>query len=239
MASSRERGFPPSANGASSMHARWLGLPPRILALSVELTIVDPPTTADLYFWAVQASFLDQGRHGGAGHLGLQHYQAHPGSTAVNWGGYGPDGKILSGSDSSLPTTPGNANTRDYEWSANRTYRLTIEGREAGWLGSITDLTDDTTTVVRELYAPGMHLGDIVMWSEVFARCEGPRVTIQWSNPTVTSEDGPLDITSFGLSYQEYSDGGCTNTSTEIRDGAIVQSTATPRIEPHGSTLSF
>ncbi|HKX72170.1 MAG TPA: hypothetical protein VJM75_13115 [Acidimicrobiales bacterium] len=47
---------------------------------------------SDLYFWALQASFIDSAeRHCGGGHVGLQWRRHHPGSRAVNWGGYGPD----------------------------------------------------------------------------------------------------------------------------------------------------
>lgn len=219
------------------MHARWLRLPSDIEAVSVDLTIVERPASPDLHFWAIQASFVGGGRPMGAGHLGLQHYPAHPGSAAVNWGGYGPDGTILTGSESPLPSRPANANTRDYAWSAGRTYRLRIFRGERGWKGSVTDLETDVTTVVRELYAPSTHLADVVMWSEVFAPCEGPQMTVAWSNPIATTETGPFAVEAVQLSYQAYTDGGCTNTSTELSGGRIVQRTATDRVNSAGTIL--
>jgi len=233
----RDYGKPPSTNGASSMHARWLRLPTRIEAVSVDFTILERPTSSDLHFWALQASFVEHGRPMGAGHLGLQHFQAHPGSTAVNWGGYGPDGTILTGSNSPLPSTPSNKNTRDYSWSAGRPYRLRIYRGEHGWKGSVRDLEAETTTVVRELYAPSRHLDNIVVWSEVFAPCEGPSMSVAWSNAIVTTETTTHAIEAVQLSYQSHADGGCTNTSTDLVGDAIVQTTATSRANADGTIL--
>jgi len=233
----RNHGQPPSPNGASSMHARWLRLPTHVEAVSVDLTILDRPSSGDLHFWALQASFVGGGRPMGAGHLGLQHFPAHPGSTAVNWGGYGPDGTILTGSESPLPSRPGNVNTRDYAWSAGRTYRLRIFRGERGWKGSVTDLETDVTTVIRELYAPSTHLGDVVMWSEVFAPCQGPPMSVAWSDPIAATATGSFAVEAVQLSYQSYADGGCSNTSTELLANAIVQSTATERTNSAGIVL--
>ena len=80
------------------------------------LEVTTAPQVEALYFWALQVSFTDRGRSGGGAHLGLQWYPAHPGSTAVNWGGYVPDGHELEGTTSALPSATGNVNTRDFPW---------------------------------------------------------------------------------------------------------------------------
>ncbi len=73
-------------------------------------------------------------RHGGA-HLGLQWHAPHPGSRAVNWGGYAPGGGILPGSESALPSGSGNANTRDLWWEPAVPTPLTIERAAGGRVG--------------------------------------------------------------------------------------------------------
>jgi len=221
------------------MHAHWLDLPPRIVACSVDITVIDRPTSDDLYFWALQASFVKGDRNVGAGHFGLQHYRLHPASCAVNWGGYhsGAGGE-LSGSTSPLPSAPENMNTRDCQWSEGVRYRYSIARSPRGWAGTLTDTTDGESTMVRELFAPSSHLGNIVMWSEVFAPCDGPRSAVRWENATVTTDDGAsMPITAFSLTYQAHRDGGCTNSSTTSEGRSIVQATTTGRIHEHGAVL--
>lgn len=237
----RESGRPPSANGASSMHAHWLELPPRIVSCSVDITVTTRPTSDDLHFWALQASFVDGGRRFGAGHFGLQHYPQHPGSCAVNWGGYHSDaGGELSGTTSPLPSAANNVNTRDCMWSEGVRYRYDITQSANGWTGTLTDTSTGEPTTVRELFAPSSHLGNIVMWSEVFARCEGPSSTVRWQNATVTTDGGTAHpITAFSLTYQAHHEGGCSNTSTTTDRDSIVQTTATTRVHEHGAVLKL
>ena len=95
-------GQPPSGNGASSFHLGWAVDPPppgrAWVAAEAVLEVLVAPGVPALSFWALQVSFHERGRAGGAGHLGLQWHDGHPGSTAVNWGGYGPTGTELDGS---------------------------------------------------------------------------------------------------------------------------------------------
>lgn len=215
----RIRGYPTSSNGASSLHLAWDA--PAAREVSAVLEIVHPPTVDDLYFWALQASFVDRGRRVGGAHLGLQWYSRHPGSTAVNWGGY-RDGASLRGSNvsrelagepSPLPSATGNPNTRDFPWHPNRRYRLRIHGEGDGWwTGEVTDLTTDVTTVVRRLDGGGTALASPVVWSEVFARCDAPSTTVRWSDLS------PRPATKLRQSYQSHVDGGCANTAS-IPDG--------------------
>lgn len=242
-ASARTSGRPTSSNGASSTHARWLDVPEGAQAVSVDLNIALPPSTTDLYFWALQASFATGTTLHGAGHVGLQWISGHPGSTAVNWGGYHQGGGELPGTESTLPSARGNANTRDFGWTAGEAYRLTIERSGADrWLGSVTELTSGTVTPIRELFCAGQELRHIVMWSEVFAACDAPPVEVHWANLSVHSQADPEPAapSAVGISYQRVEDGGCSNTYTSIdpaRPSVVRQRTNTERRNAHGDTL--
>jgi hypothetical protein len=209
----RTSGFPTSSNRASSMHLHWDPAPRPVDRVSAVLEVVEAPVVPHLYFWALQASFVDDaGRRVGGAHLGLQWYDRHPGSTAVNWGGYRDGAGELEGETSPLPSATGNPNTRDFPWVPQREYRLTIDGDGDGWWrGSVTDLATGETTVVRRLHGGGTRLANPVVWSEVFARCDDPTVTIRWSQ---------LEPASSALrpTYQSHADGGCAN-SRSSRDG--------------------
>lgn len=194
------------------MHLWWEPAPPEARDVSVVLEVVEPPSVPHLYFWALQVSFVDRGRRLGGAHLGLQWYDRHPGSTAVNWGGYRDGAGELDGEPSPLPSATGNPNTRDFPWQPHRPYRLRIHGDGDGWwTGSVTDLTTGETTTVRHLHGGGTGLARPVVWSEVFARCDDPRVTVRWTQPT------PAPVR-FRPTYQSHADGGCANT-TSRRDG--------------------
>lgn len=208
----RTSGFPASSNRASSMHLHWHPPPPPCRDVSAVLEIVEPPSVPHLYFWALQVSFVDRGRRLGGAHLGLQWYDRHPGSTAVNWGGYRDGAGELDGEPSVLPSATGNPNTRDFAWLPGRPYRLRIHGDGDGWwTGEVTDLSTTETTVVRRLHGGGAELASPVVWSEVFARCDDPSVTVRWS------ELSPAP-TSLRPTYQSHVDGGCANTHS-VPDG--------------------
>lgn len=239
----RERGLPPSPNGASSMHL-WLDPPAADpVRVSVDLEILEAPAVPRLYFWAIQASFVDSmtGRlHGGA-HLGLQHHPAYPSSKAANWGGYAPDGSILDGTESPLPSAPDDPNTRDFHWYPGHVYRLSIERAEEGrWRGVIEQPDTGVRVAVRELIvspaADALH--GIVMWTEAFGACDDPPVAVRWSSFTTYSADGePLHPASLRARYQSYRDGGCTNTTAEPFGSAVIQRTSTPRQVRDGAVL--
>lgn len=230
-ADERSTGVPTSSNGASSMHVWWEHAEvtaPTVVAATLE--IVEPPTVDHLYFWALQATFIDAtDRPVGVAHLGLQWYAAHPGHTAVNCGGYRPDerGELTAHAPSTLPSASGNPNTRDFTWRAHTPYRLAIhvDGR-----GTVTDLDRRRTTLIRRLDVTGAtRLSNPVAWSEVFARCDDPSTSIRWSDLTPTP-------TALHATYQAAEHGGCTNTTTnlDLERGAIVQQTNTERTTPEG-----
>lgn len=214
-------------------------------AVSAVLEIVSGPKVPALYFWALQASFgATGGQRRGAGHLGLQHHPSYPGAGALNWGGYhdpASGGGILDGTGSALSSTLGNANTFDYPWAVGGRYRLEIALAAPGrWRGSVTDLATDSTTVVRELFVDADHVTHPMIWSEVFADCDADPVEIRWSSLAAASVDGQfIRPTGVSLSYQRETDGGCSNTSTTVEDGWLIQRTATERVHGHGARLQW
>ena len=211
------------------MHV-WWDAPGAATEVAATLEIIEPPAVARLYFWALQATFVDaRNRPVGTAHLGLQWYAAHPNSTAVNWGGYRADGtgELEAAAPSSLPSATGNPNTRDFPWQPRTPYRLSIT---ADGVGTVSDVRHDRATVVRRLDVEGASaLVDPVVWSEVFARCDDPSTAVRWS--TLTPAPGALRAT-----YQSFANGGCTNTNIELdrRTMAITQRTNAERTTPDG-----
>ena len=243
----RDTGEPRSSNGASSFHLRW-DLYSEFDEISVVLEVVEPPTVDRLYFWALQADFSDAaGRSAGGAHLGLQWHPEYPGGTAVNWGGYDARGGILHGSGSTLPSSLGNPHTHDFPWLPHRAYRLTVArtaepGPHGGpaWSGSVTDLETGLTTVVRELYPDGDRISGVVMWSEVFARCDHPSAAVRWSAPQARTLDGiVVEPAAVLLNYQTPADGGCSNTSSDADGTGVVQRTNTGRTHQTGTRLGL
>jgi len=236
----RTSGLPTSSNRASSFHLawRWDGPPPDLVEVGATLTVVERPVVDRLSFWALQASFVEgppPGRRHGAGHAGLQHHPGHPGGTAVNWGGYGTDGRELSGSTSSLRSALRNANTRDLDWEPGRPYRLSINQGDGGWAASVDGL------VIRELRTGGDRLANILVWSEVFAACDDPSSTVRWSELSgITPTGEVVSPVAVETRYQAVADGGCSNTSSDP-DGAggILQSTNIARTTPPGTLLAL
>jgi hypothetical protein len=237
-ASPRVAGYPASPNRASSLHLHWelAAGTGDVVAASATLTVEAPPAVPDLYFWALQASFVDgAGRRCGGAHLGLQWYRQHPGSRAVNWGGYGPDGRTLGGSASPLPSATGNPNTRDLWWEPGQPYTLSIERvAEGGWAGTVGGVR------VRTLAAGGDRLEALMVWSEVFARCDAPPVAVRWSGFRATTAQGRVVApVAMHVNYQRRADGGCDN-STALADGdAVRQIAGTDRRVPQGARLAL
>ena len=233
----RTGGFPPSGNGASSFHLFWqLPTGEGLVEAAVTLEVLTPPAVEHLYFWALQVAFPGEG----AAHLGLQWNHRHPGFGAVNWGGYGAGGSLLTGTESTLPSTPDDPNTRDYAWEPGRPYRLGVRrAAEGGWRGEVTDVATGNTTVVRDLVAAAPYLVEPMVWSEVFARCDDPSVTARWSDfEVVTDRDERIVPGALAVNYQSHVDGGCTNTASRRDDrGGVLQVTNTERLTPQGARL--
>jgi hypothetical protein len=210
------------------------------------LEILEPPGVSRLYFWALQVGFHDGRRDRGAGHLGLQWLpdQAGVGRAAVNWGGYraGPEGGgELEGSESDLPDIAANPNTRGYPWQPGRPYRLAVTrapGVDA-WRASVTDEATGEETVVRDLHVPARWITAPVVWSEVFACCDDPRVVVRWSRLRACTEEGTVVApTSLTVTYQGQAEGGCANTTVEVDEVGARQVTTADRTVRHGEVVA-
>lgn len=236
------RGEPASGNGASSFHLRWLvDEDDPLVEVAAVLEVVVPPAVDRLYFWALQASFSDGASDRGAAHIGLQWNRNHPNGRAVNWGGYAPSGQLLAGSPSGLPSAPDDPNTRDYDWRPGRRYRLRISpapGAPGRWQGEVTDLAAGRSSVVRHLNAGGHLLSGAVVWSEVFARCDHPSVTVRWSDLEAVAASGRR-VAPRGLSasYEPGTAGGCDNTNVAVDHIGVLQTTNTKRTVPAGASI--
>ena len=243
----RVSGEPRSANGASSFHLMWDLPQVPLREVGATLEVVVPPAVPRLYFWALQVSFAAGPRLQGGAHLGLQWHPAYPGSTAVNFGGYGPTErgtKTLEGSTSELPGTRRNPSTRDFAWQLGHRYRLEVapspaapEGMHA-WRGTVRDLDGGMIQVVRDLYTRGEYLHSPMVWSEVFARCEHPSVVVRWSGFRAVAVSGEELRPEFvRVSYQTRAEGGCDNTSVALDELGILQITAAQREVPTEAML--
>ena len=221
----------PPEGTASSFHAFWDTIGNgRYKEVSVDIEVTTEPTVTDLYFWALQVSFYDDiatPSSLGGGHTGLQWNSSHPNSNAVNWGGYDSESVELSGSVSSLPSTPNNDNTRDYAWTPGEVYSYRIWIPETGTIRASIN-----GTVIRDLYCPGTEaLSDIVMWSEVFAECSAASASVKWSNfQAIDVDDVVWEETEFYLTYQSLAADGCANTNTYGAGMTVRQVTNTTRV---------
>ena len=202
------------------------------------LEVLQQPAVPEVYFWALQATFHDGVRAHGFAHLGLQWNPRHPASTAINWGGYADSAdvqSVLFGTPSPLPSTPDDPNTRDFPWHEGVNYRLAIERGVQGWQGSVTD-AEGNRTVVRELLAGGDRLVDLVVWTEMFARCDAPETIVRWHEPTIVMADGtvsgPATVT------PSFPPEGCPNTDVRATAEGLHQFTNRARTTREWAVLA-
>ncbi len=227
--------------GVSSFHLWWQGLEGAspLVEVGATIEVTRRPTADRLYFWALQASFLDGVRSYGAAHIGLQWNPRHPGFTAVNWGGYADTGNVqsvLKGSPSRLPSTPNDPNTRDYPWQERVRYRFRISKVDGGWRGEVTDLSSGATQVIRDLFAQGDRLSGFVVWAEVFAACDDPPSAVRWSDLEARDTAGQVHRpNSVRLSFP--SGGDCANTEVAVDEVGLLQFTNANRSARNGAVL--
>lgn len=240
-ASRRTTGPPTSSNGASSFHLTWDVPPVPLIEVAATFEVLEQPVVSELYFWALQVSFMQGPSRRGGAHFGLQYHPQYPNGGAVNWGGYQDAGGEIEGSVSDLPSALNNINTRTYPWQPNRKYRHRIyRSPDRGWRGSVTDLETGAETVVRDLWIEADAMLSPMVWSEVFADCDHPSSSIRWSDLDATQVDGStFRTTSVRLNYQTFGDGGCANSNTFTDGGGFVQRTATERTNATGSRLTL
>lgn len=235
----RDAGEPTSSNRASSFHLIWAVPPVPLDEVSVTFELLTEPAVSRLYFWALQAGFVDANGAQGGAHLGLQWHPSYPANRAVNWGGYGSSGE-LDGSLSALPSTLGNVNTRDYLWETGVPYRFAISSPEPGrWRGTVTNLSTAESTVVRDLFSVGTHLTEPMVWTEAFCRCDDPSATVRWSGFQASAGGADIPIGSVRVNYQSMTQGGCTNTTVRQDGESFLQITATDRDMPQGRVISI
>jgi hypothetical protein len=196
--------------------------------VAVDCEVVGPPAVRQLYFWALQVTFED----GAGAHTGLQWNPRHPGNRAVNWGGYAARGGLLAGTESALPSTPHDPNTRDLWWEPGRPHRLRVWAPEPGrWRASVDDV------VVRDLFAPGTTVRAPMVWSEVFAPCDDPSVMVRWSAFEAVDRRGRRVAPDRML--VNYQRDGCTNTCSLLDGRSVLQVTNTDRTTPQGAVLDL
>lgn len=241
---SRRRGVGPGGSAhATSAHLWFGGVGPGPWSeVSATLEVLEEPAIDRLYFWALQASFIDaSGRSYGAAHTGLQYNPRHPGDRAVNWGGYGTASdvtSVLNGTRSDLPGIPGDENTRNFPWRAHVPYRFTIDRGPKGWRSTVTDLITGEATVIRELFADGDRLNGFVVWMEIFAPCDAPRTVVRWSDLEVAdrSRGQVRRATSVTTNFPDQAR-DCLNNDSRVDEIGVLQLTNDRRTSPTGHVL--
>lgn len=216
--------------------------PPPFVEVSAVCEVLVAPDVNALYFWALQVGFHDGRRDRGAAHTGLQWHGRRHDERAVNWGGYRAavdGGGELSGSVSPLARLDQNGNTVAYPWEPGRPYRFTVRRGDEGWASVVTDLTTGDAAVIRELIAPGDHLVSPVVWSEVFAGCDDPSVTVRWTGLEARTATGEvLRPRAVAVSYQDAASHGCENTDAVADAQGILQVTNRARRTEPGAVVA-
>lgn len=240
----------------------------RLVEVSAVLEVFYPPSVPAIYFWALQVDFFDGQGVWGGGHTGLQWNPRYPGGTAVNWGGYAtPElgGAVLEGTVSELPGFADDPHTLSYSWLPGREYRFRVylsPEIPGAWRAEVTDVRKGETTVVRDLLPIGSRDGGVfgrlltwrrdrsgeavgggylvrpIVWSEVFAECDAPSVSVRWSDLRALGEDGAiLRPEVVAVNYQSTAEGGCPNASVSVDALGLLQVTNTPRVVGQGTLL--
>jgi hypothetical protein len=231
--------------GVSAFHVWWqgMGATEQYVSCSATLEVTHAPTVDKLYFWALQATFVDsRGKEFGGAHTGLQWNPHYPGNRAINWGGYDASGSvtaILAGSLSPMPSAPNDVNTRDFAWEVGVPYRFDISHTSAGWLGEVTNESTGKKAEIRTLFAGGDRLTGFVCWSEIFADCDDPSASVKWSHLSATTASGRV-VKPSGVTLSYPAGGDCPNNDTRLdADKVIVQTTNGTRSGHDGQLLSL
>lgn len=227
---------------ASSFHIWWHvpGTEPLVDVRAVCEVLVAPRVDA-LYFWALQVGFSDGALAHGAAHTGLQWHSRGRWGRAVNWGGYHDPrdgGGELPGSRPRLAALNPQGNTARYGWRPGVPYRFQVTRSDTGWRATVTDVSTGRSTVIRDLHAEGGYLVDPVVWSEVFASCAAPSVTVRWTGLEAVTASGRLvRPRTATVTYQAPDAGGCGNTTVGTDGVGLLQTTNTTRGVAHGAEV--
>lgn len=225
------------------MHAWWTWpteVDGPVVGAEADLCVLTTPASGHLLFWAMQASFSDGTHEFGAAHLGLQWWDRYAGSTAANWGGYDRRGTVLGGTPLTIPDPLHDGNTGAFDWSPGTTYRLRIDRGADGWQGSVEEVGSGERVVLRSLDAGGDRLTSVVVWAELFCRCDAQSVVARWSNFRVIDGRGDARVVDGAkISYQSVVDGGCANTNQTVFGDSLLQTSNEARVNAAGSVLRF
>ena len=132
-----------------------------------------------------------------------------------------------------MPSATGNANTRYLSWQPGQPYTLTIE-RAAG--GGWAETADGLR--IRTLEAGGDRLDTLMVWSEVFARCDAPPVAVRWSGfRTTTMQGRTVTPVAVHVNYQRRAQGAATTQTALVKGDAVRQITGTKRLVPQDARL--
>ena len=134
---------------------------------AVDLMVEILPSVDQGYFWAMQVDWDD----GSGAHIGLQWWPGYPDHRAINWGGYGTDGEILTGSVSPFPSSLDNPNTRDFPWVEGQWYNLEVDSEGRGFVDG---------QEVRRLDVKSRNIVRVGVWTEMFAPCRAPHAQVRW-----------------------------------------------------------
>jgi hypothetical protein len=109
---------------------------------------------------------------------------------------------------------------------------------DGAWRAEVTNTVDGTTTVIRDLLVPATELTGVVVWAEVFARCDDPPTEARWRDLVVVDTAG-IDhaVTVASVTYQPPSSGGCSNTEASVDNSAFVQRTGLATRRSHRTPL--
>ncbi len=242
----------------------------RLVEASAVLEVLTPPSVPVVYFWALQVDFVSKRGAWGGGHTGLQWNPRYPGGTAVNWGGYAArelGGAVLEGTISDLPGFTDDPHTLAYAWLPERQYRFRVYRSpeiSGAWRAEVSDVLSGGASVIRDLLptgtrdrgtlrrlfsrrgdrsaetAEGGYLARPIVWSEVFAECDAPSVSVRWSDLRAVDEDGAvLRPEEVAVNYQSAAESGCPNTSVAVDSVGVLQITNTPRVVEQGALLAL
>ena len=237
----------------SGFHLWWKGVPSNepIVACSVVLEVVQPPTVAALYFWALQASFLDAHRpvlRRGPHRAPVEPPPPGQPGGELGWLRAGGRRHLHPGRQrltaARHPRGPEHPHVRVARrdpvplHDPSRHRRVGVDGDRSG--------RPAPEVTVRELYAAGDRLGGFVMWSELFCRGDDPptRCGGRSRRPSprpvadraaaalhATFPDGPewrdLDVVVDGVGVQQV-----TTTGRTLRGGVVPAAPRRPLTHP-------
>ena len=237
----RVTGQPTSPNGASSLHLIY----PATVAveLAVTITVTTLATPPDLVFWGMIPDLIDNAGNSASQAPTSASNTPPPTPTAGQSTGAAttptpapnsPDPPVPSPPP---PTTPTPATTTGSPTGPT----ATVSGPHPPVCGEAKSPTPSPPPPLSSVTCPPPEPPNSAAPScspKCFNVCE-TQVSARWTNLQFKLANATFSTpTSATTSSQEYADGGCTNTNAVTSGGGIVQTTATTRTNPAGTSLS-